>query len=108
MGRQVTRTIKPIAIAAIAGAVFAHGVAVSRAAPVTAHQIAACEKRGGSAENHITICTAVIDGTRSAKTKARARISKAAALEERGDALKAKGDIDGALRDYTEALTLDM
>jgi tetratricopeptide (TPR) repeat protein len=100
---EVKTTFRSIAVAA--GALLTLGVAPALA--LTSEQIAACDKRGASAESRVTNCTAVIEGTKSASLKSKARARKADALIDRGDALKAKGDVDGALRDYTEALTLD-
>ena len=76
-------------------------------AGVTTEQITACESKRGSLDSRIDACSAVMDGTRSASAKAKARARKIDALEDRGDSLKAKGDLDGALRDYGDVLTLN-
>ena len=81
---KVNGTIRSIPMAIIAGALLAQGGAVAHAAPVTAQQIAACDKRGGSLDTRIINCTTVIEGTRSAAVKKRARAHKIDALEDRG------------------------
>ena len=73
---KVNGTIRSIAMAIIAGALLAQGSAVAHAAPVTAQQITACDKRGGSLDTRIANCTTVIEGTRSAAVKKRARAHK--------------------------------
>src|SRR5690349_15125562 len=101
---EVNAIFRSIVLATIAGALFVFAVSPSFA--VTSEQIAACDKRG-SADSRIAACAAVIEGSKSATAKARARKNKLDALIDRADALKTKGDVDGALRDYSEALTLD-
>ena len=92
---EVNVTFRSIILATFAGALLVIGALPSFA--LTAEQIATCDKRG-PADNRITACTAVIEGTRSSSVKARARAHKLDALLDRADALKTKGDIDGALR----------
>jgi tetratricopeptide (TPR) repeat protein len=83
------------------------GAAAPAFAAVTTEQVNTCERERGSIDNRIAACTAVIDGSKSAKAKATARQKKADALLERGESLAAKSDADGALRSYSESIALD-
>src|SRR5690242_5604026 len=103
---EVRQKTFSIAVAAAVSALTALG-ATAAFAGVTAEQVTACEGKRGSLDSRISACTAVMDGSKSASAKARARNRKVEALIERGDGFKAKGDIDGAAREYADVLALE-